>query len=316
MNTGTEYIEVMMHFTPLDEEHCGMVEAILMDIGYESFMVSEAAICQDGGSDGNAQEPVLLAYIEKEKYDARKLKLALSSLDFDITTSSNLITPQNWNATWEEDFKPVIVDKTVTIKGTHHKNLPRTRFNITIRPDMAFGTGHHDTTYMVMEAMLKHENDIKGHMVMDMGCGTAVLGILAAKMGAFHVYGIDIDAVAAQSAFDNARMNRVGKKVETYCGDASLLQMGKYDVLLANIHRNIILEDLPTYVRSLRVPGVRNFTDNPDEGPISAKGGLLILSGFYDSDVDDILASAMNLGLHLEERLSRNGWACLVLRKV
>ena len=124
-----------------------------------------------------------------------------------------------------------------------------------------------------------------------------VLAILAAKMGAVTVYGIDIDAVAAQSAFDNAKLNRVGTKVKTRYGDASLLQMGHYDVLLANIHRNIILMDLRTYATSL------------------GKGGLLMLSGFYESDVNDIVAEAEANGLSLVRQRARNGWACLVLAK-
>ena len=162
---------------------------------------------------------------------------------------------------------------------------------------MAFGTGHHDTTYMMMESMLDNAATIRSHVVMDMGCGTGVLAILAAKMGAATVYGIDIDAVAAQSAFDNAKLNRVGTKVKTRYGDASLLQRGHYDVLLANIHRNIILMDLRTYATSLR------------------KGGLLMLSGFYESDVNDIVAEAEANGISLVRQRARNGWACLVLAK-
>ena len=126
-----------------------------------------------------------------------------------------------------------------------------------------------------------------------MGCGTAVLGILAAKMRARKVFAVDIDAVAARSAWGNARWNRVGTRVETACGDASLLQMGSYDVILANIHRNIILEDLPTYVRALR------------------RNGRLLLSGFYVKDVPAIRAEAERLGLVLTGLSDREDWACV-----
>jgi ribosomal protein L11 methyltransferase len=130
-----------------------------------------------------------------------------------------------------------------------------------------------------------------------MGCGTAVLAILAAKMGARKVFAVDIDAVAARSAWGNAHWNRVGSRVETACGDASLLQMGTYDVLLANIHRNIILEDLPTYVRSLR------------------RGGRLLLSGFFVADVPAIREAAEALELHFEGSSEREDWACLEFAK-
>ncbi|MDE7127064.1 MAG: 50S ribosomal protein L11 methyltransferase, partial [Bacteroidales bacterium] len=138
----------------------------------------------------------------------------------------------NWNAAWESGFTPIVVDGKCTIKAPYHKDLKKTRFNITINPNMAFGTGHHQTTYMMCKALLDNRQEVKGRTVTDMGCGTAVLAILAAKLGAGHVYGIDIDAVAAISALDNARKNRVSHIVETYCGDASLLQAGSYDIML------------------------------------------------------------------------------------
>ena len=217
----------------------------------------------------------------------------LDSLDFRVEFSATLIPPCNWNAVWEEQFTPIVVDGKCTVKATFHKGLKRTRFNITIDPKMAFGTGHHQTTYMMCRALLENESAIKGKVVMDMGCGTAILAILAAKMGAAHTYGIDIDAVAAVSAFDNARLNRVSRHVETYCGDASLLQMGKSDVLLANINRNILIEDIPTYARSLK------------------KGGLLVVSGFYVEDMPMISGVAANSGLEPVKSDSIDNWCCV-----
>ena len=143
--------------------------------------------------------------------------------------------------------------------------------------------------------MLAIEDSIKGGSVVDMGCGTAILAILAAKMGAAKVFAVDIDAVAARSAWGNCRWNKVGTRVETACGDASLLQMGTYDVLLANIHRNIILEDLHTYRRSLR------------------RGGHMLLSGFYGSDVPAIVQAAQELGLDLQAQIQAEDWSCLDL---
>lgn len=280
-----EYIEVAVEITPFSEETSEIVLSEVSSLPYEAF-VTEA--------------PFLKCYIQKEAYRASELKVVLSGLEgLGIRTrfSANLVQGTNWNRAWEERFEPITVDGTVTIKAPFNRDVPKTRFNIWIDPKMAFGTGSHDTTYLMMSQMLRIEAAIKGKTLLDMGCGTAVLGILAAKMGAARVYAIDIDAVAAQSAWDNAHRNRVGRKVETYCGDASLLQMGKYDVILANINRNILLQDLPTYVRSLR------------------RGGELLLSGFFDGDTPMLRQSAEALGLRFREASTRNGWSCLRLGK-
>lgn len=298
MFSSKEYIEVTIHIDPYTEENAGIVEAELAELPYDSFM-------EDSDPDG---KPVLKAYIPKDGYDAKALRMVLEFLDFKTSFSATMIEPENWNAQWESSFEPIFVDGKVTVKAVYHKGLKKTRFNISIDPQMAFGTGHHHTTYMMMQTMLEHEDEIRGHSVMDLGCGTGVLGILAAKMHAVHVYGVDIDAVAAQSAFDNARLNKVSKVMETFYGDASMLQREKYDVLLANIHRNIILADLDTYVASLRKPGMRYGTG-------TSEGGLLMVSGFYDSDVQDIVEAAEGQGLRLVGQKSREGWACLVFRR-
>ncbi len=279
-----EYIEVSIKIDPYTEENAEILIAEIEDLPFESFL---------------EEAPYLKCYIQKEKYDPRMLKLVLSGLDYGFTTgfSAALMPQTNWNAVWESQFSPIVVDGQCTVKATFHKGLKRTRFNITIDPKMAFGTGHHQTTYMMCRALLKHEKDIREKVVMDMGCGTAILAILAAKMGAGHTYGIDIDAVAAASAFDNARINRVSRKVETYCGDASLLQRGKYDILLANINRNILLEDIPTYAVSLR------------------KEGLLFVSGFYTEDLPMICSCAQRAGLTYIEDDSMDNWCCAGFRK-
>ena len=139
---------------------------------------------------------------------------------------------------------------------------------------------------------------MKGKVVMDMGCGTAVLAILAAKMKAERVYGIDIDAIAAISAYDNARLNRVGRQIETYCGDASLLQRNTYDVLLANINRNILLQDIPTYAQCLR------------------HEGLLFVSGFYMEDMPMIVGVAHNAGLNYVSHDTIDNWCCIKFEKM
>jgi ribosomal protein L11 methyltransferase len=203
----------------------------------------------------------------------------------------------NWNAVWESQFTPIVVDGKCTIKASFHEGLKKTRFNITIDPKMAFGTGHHQTTFMMCRALLQNEDAVKGKVVMDMGCGTAILAILAAKMKAAQVYGIDIDAVAAISAYDNARLNRVGTRIETYCGDASLLQRNSYDVFLANINRNILLQDIPTYAACIR------------------KGGLLFVSGFYLEDMPMIVGMAASVGLNYVSHDTVDNWCCIKFSK-
>lgn len=280
-----EYIEVAISIAPYSEENAEIVTAEVSELPFESF---------------SSEDPFLKCYIQKDLYDAQALKVVLSALegmDFTVDFNATLVPPVNWNAVWESQFTPIVVDDRCTIKASFHKDLKRTRYNITIDPKMAFGTGHHQTTYMMCRALLQNEDAVRGKVVMDMGCGTAVLAILAAKMKASRVYGIDIDAIAAISAYDNARLNRVGKLMETYCGDASLLQRNSYDVLLANINRNILLQDIPTYALSLH------------------KGGLLFVSGFYVEDMPMIVGMAQNSGLEYVSHDSMENWCCIKFAK-
>ena len=280
-----EYIEVSVKITPYSEENAEILTAEISELPFESF---------------SSENPFLKCYVQKELYDAQALKVVLSGLEgmgFDIEWSSTLMPVVNWNAEWESQFSPIVVDEKCTIKASFHKDLKKTRFNIIIDPKMAFGTGHHQTTFMMCRALLENEDSVRGKVVMDMGCGTAVLAILAAKMKASRVYGIDIDAVAAISAYDNARLNRVGKVVETWCGDASLLQRNSYDVLLANINRNILLQDMHTYAACLR------------------REGLLFVSGFYVEDMPMLIGAATAAGLEYVSHDSIDNWCCIKFHK-
>lgn len=280
-----EYIEVTVKITPYSEENAEIVTAEISELPFESF---------------TAEDPYLKCYIQKELYNQQALKVVLdgvSEYGFEVEFTSNLMPAVNWNAVWESQFTPIVVDDKCTIKASFHEGLKKTRYNITIDPKMAFGTGHHQTTYMMCRALLENKDAVRGKVVMDMGCGTAILAILAAKMKAAHVYGIDIDAVAAISAYDNARLNRVGKVIETYCGDASLLQRNSYDVLLANINRNILLQDIPTYSVCIR------------------KDGLLFVSGFYLEDMPMIVAVAQNAGLEYVSHDTIDNWCCIKFAK-
>ena len=280
-----EYIEVSMTITPFSEENAEIVTAEISELPFESF---------------STEGEVLKCYIQKELYDPQTLKVVMSGLDypdFKVEYSANLMPAVNWNAVWESQFTPIVVDGKCTIKASFHEGLKKTRFNITIDPKMAFGTGHHQTTFMMCRALLQNEDAVKGKVVMDMGCGTAILAILAAKMKAAQVYGIDIDAVAAISAYDNARLNRVGTRIETYCGDASLLQRNSYEVFLANINRNILLQDIPTYAACIR------------------KGGLLFVSGFYLEDMPMIVGMAASVGLNYVSHDTVDNWCCIKFSK-
>ena len=276
-----EYIEVSIHITPFSEEYAEIITAEVSELPFESF---------------STEGEILKCYIQKDQYDAQALKVVLSGLDYlecKVDFSANLVPAVNWNAVWESQFTPIVVDGQCTIKASFHEGLKKTRFNITIDPKMAFGTGHHQTTYMMCRALLQNEDAVRGKVVMDMGCGTAILAILAAKMKAAQVYGIDIDAIAAISAYDNARLNRVGTRIETYCGDASLLQRNTYDVFLANINRNILLQDIPTYAACIR------------------KGGLLFVSGFYLEDMPMIVGMATSVGLNYVSHDTVDNWCCI-----
>ena len=280
-----EYIEVTMVITPFSEENAEIVTAEISELPFESF---------------STEGDLLKCYIQKELYDPQALKVVMSGLDypnFSVEYSANLMPAVNWNAIWESQFTPIVVDGKCTIKASFHEGLKKTRFNITIDPKMAFGTGHHQTTFMMCRALLQNEEAVRGKIVMDMGCGTAILAILAAKMKAAQVYGIDIDAIAAISAYDNARLNRVGTRIETYCGDASLLQRNSYDVFLANINRNILLQDIPTYAACIR------------------KGGLLFVSGFYLEDMPMIVGMATSVGLNYVSHDTVDNWCCIKFSK-
>ena len=282
-----DYIAVHIKMEPFREEWAEMVEAEIVDLGFDSFMVDE---------------PFLHAYIPKEQFSERNLKTMLSAFDsaeYRVTHTVELVKEQNWNAVWESDFEPVVVGEEVTVKAKYHKDLPKTRYNIVIDPQMSFGSGHHQTTTMIIEQLLEDRKSLKGKAVLDMGTGTGILAILAAKLGAaVPVHAVDIDPVCVRSAQANARRNRVPHKIRVVLGDATVLIRGQYDCILANINRNILLADMGSYVRALK-----------------PQGGTILLSGFYTADIPILLEAAASFGLVETGRRTRDDWALLVLRK-
>ena len=282
-----DYIAVHIKIEPFSEERAEIVEAEIADLGFDSFTV---------------EEPFLNAFIPKELFSEPNLKTLLGGFaggEFRVSHTVELVKEQNWNAAWESDFEPVVVGDQVTVRAKYHKNLPRTRINVVIDPQMSFGSGHHQTTTMRIEQLLEDRKSLKGKAVLDMGCGTGILAIVAAKLGAgVPVHAVDIDPRCCRSTVANARRNRIPHKLVTVCGDASVLIRGQYDYILANINRNILLADLASYVRALK-----------------PQGGTILLSGFYTADIPLLLEAAAPLGLAEISRRTRDDWALLVLKK-
>ena len=279
------YIEVCFEIQPFSEDIAELIIAQIEDLPFESFVV---------------ELPFLKAYIPQERHSPSDIKTILSGFansgHFSVKVTNNFIQGQNWNALWESNFSPIIVGERCTVKAGFHKGLPRSKYTITIDPKMAFGTGHHQTTYLMIESML--DMKIKGKKVLDMGCGTGILAILAAKMGATApVHAIDIDPVAVASSIENSKKNRVAEKLISLTGDASLIQALKYDIILANINRNIIISDIETYARGL------------------SSAGTLLLSGFYKEDVPIIERAGEKAGLRIVSVREMDRWSIVMLEK-
>ncbi|MCK9629174.1 MAG: 50S ribosomal protein L11 methyltransferase [Bacteroidales bacterium] len=280
------YVEVIIEIEPFSDDYADLVIAQIEELPYESFATENGC---------------LKAYIPEEKYSSGDLRALLSAFtnspDFRLKSRASLIHEQNWNILWESNFPPISIGGKCTIKASFHKGLPKTKYTITIDPKMAFGTGHHQTTSLMVESLL--EAEVKDKRLLDVGCGTGILSILAAKMGAVApVHAIDIDPVAVASTEENVKKNRVQGGVVAFCGDASLIQTGRYDILLANINRNIILQDIGTY-----------------SGALTASGRLYI-SGFYSEDLPMILEEAKKCSLEFVRERRRDNWMAAELKKV
>jgi len=245
-------------------------------VGFDSFVESEKGVT---------------AYIQKDKWNAFILDdiNILSSKEFEITFEFNEIEQTNWNEEWEKNFEPIVVDNQVTVRAPFH-DKPTTKYDLVIEPKMSFGTGHHETTYMMIQHILK--NDFKNKSVLDMGCGTGVLAILGEKVGANELDAIDIDNWCYVNSLENVERNNC-EKVSVYEGDVKLLDGNNYDIIIANINRNILLVDIPRYTKCLN------------------KNGTLFLSGFYKEDIQMIESKCNEDMLKLEEIIERGQWVSL-----
>ena len=273
-----QYIEYKID--QVTSEISDILVALLSNIGFETF---------------NQEESCLYAYID----DNLNTKLIQEQIEtyqqqFHFNFSFQPMTNKNWNAEWESNFQPVIVAEQCIIKATFHKDLPKFPFEIIIEPRMAFGTGHHASTYTMIESMLNI--DFKNLDVCDAGCGTGVLSIMAALKGAKSIIGIDNNDWAFNNALDNLVLNGMKNKVKIELGELELMKSARYDIILANINRNIILDYLPMFSNLLKGPKV------------------ILLSGILLEDEQLILERAISCGLSLNESLHREGWTCLTMQ--
>ena len=242
-------------------------------VGFESFVETDTG---------------LSAFIQKSDwFDDILLQVRiLNSPEFEIGYKFNEIEPTNWNKEWESNFEPIIVDDVCMIRAPFHDSR-HLNFDIVIEPKMSFGTGHHETTHMMVQHILK--NNFSDKYVLDMGCGTGVLAILAELKGATGIHAIDIDRWCYINSKENIERNKCSH-ITVFEGDSNLLCQTKYDIIIANINRNILLQDIAKYVQCL--------SDN----------GMLFLSGYYAQDKDIIESECRNNRLQLVETLERNKW--------
>ncbi len=245
-------------------------------IGFESFVENESGVT---------------AYIQKPDWHATILAdiFCLQSEEFTISYTQEEIAQTNWNQEWEKNFTPIQVDNLVSIRAPFHEN-PNLTHDIVIEPKMSFGTGHHETTHMMIQHLLALE--LHNKKVLDMGCGTGILAIFSEMKGAKPIDAIDIDNWCYLNSLENVARNNC-KHIRVYEGNATLLVNKKYDVIIANINRNILLKDMNTYTNCL------------------SKNGVLLLSGFYKEDIPLIDKEVSKYGLQLEKTIERNNWVAL-----
>lgn len=266
------YLEFDFSIIPT-ETASDILVAELGALGFESFVEKENG---------------LLAYILKEEWTGKSLDelFILQNPNFKISWQFKEIAQQNWNAEWEKNFHPIEINDDCRVRAPFHPSKPVT-FEIVIEPKMSFGTGHHETTHMMLQLLL--EQSLAGKTVLDMGCGTGVLAILSELKGATDLEAIDIDPWCVENTIENVERNQCNA-IKTQLGDAAILGDKNYDLIIANINRNILLADIPTYVACLK------------------PGGILLLSGFYLEDLEQITAKCADNQLKFEKNLLRNNW--------
>lgn len=273
------YIEYDFKINPIEPGNEILI-AELGDLGFESFVENEQGI---------------LAYIQQTEWNNQLLDAVqiLNSAEFSITYTYKIIEQVNWNEEWEKNFNPIEVDGRVSIRAPFHTN-PMLTYDIVIEPKMSFGTGHHETTHMMIQHLL--EIDLIDKKVLDMGSGTGILAIFTEMRGATEIDAIDIDNWCFENAIENLERNNC-QFINVYKGDVGLLNNKNYDIIIANINRNVLLADMHQYANCLN------------------KNGMLLLSGFYTQDIDVLVNETATYGLQLISQKERNNWASLKLIK-
>jgi len=270
-----DFIQANFYVIPFEEYICDILASELGEIGFVSFV-----------SNNN----VLEGYIPNELFDVNKIEEMLANFIFEVSIEYKYtkIASKNWNEEWEKHyFEPIVIGNECVIHSSFHKNIPQSKYDITIDPKMAFGTGHHETTSLMIDEILKM--NLVDKTLLDMGCGTAVLAILAAMRGAVNIVAIDIDKCCTENSIENIMLNKV-QAIDVQLGGAELLKDMRFDIILANINRNILLADMEQYSKCLLA------------------GGELFMSGFYTQDIRLIEAEANKNGLELISFNERNNW--------
>ncbi len=278
-----DYQKITINITPFQQWLSDVLSSQLAEIGFDSFVEIE------GGVE---------AFIPNKNYKEENLNFVLKAFqeDFSFEVKPELIKDQNWNEVWEKNyFKPLVIGGECMIRAPFHTDYPNAKYEIVIEPNMAFGTGNHETTATIIESIL--QNDLAGKTILDMGCGTGILSILASMKGAEFITAIDIDEWSYKGTKENAALNNI-QNIEIKLGDASLLGRKKYDVIFANIHKNVLMNDMQKYNDSLQV------------------GGTLIMSGFYTEDIPDIKKKAKKLGLKDAGFVEKNNWVAHSFEKI
>ena len=275
-----KYLEFAFHTTPCTEVINDVLSAVLGEVGFESFVEQ---------ADGIA------AYIQKDLYSENALKEALANFplpDTQVEYTYQEAEDKDWNEEWEKNFfQPIIIGDRCVIHSTFHHDIPQVEYDIVINPQMAFGTGHHETTSLIIGELL--DNNLQGKSLLDMGCGTSILAILARMRGAVSCTAIDIDEWCVRNSLENIELNGVDR-ISVFQGDASALKgKGTFDVIIANINRNILLNDMKQYVSCMH------------------PGSELYMSGFYVDDIPVIQAEAERNGLHFVHHKEKNRWAAV-----
>lgn len=277
-----KYFEVTFSVNPCNETVTDILSALTAEIGFESFVECEGGIT---------------AYVQQSLFDENALKEVITDFPIpDIKITYTITEPEDkdWNEEWEKNFfQPIVIENRCVIHSTFHKDYPKAEYDIVINPQMAFGTGHHETTSSILGELL--DADLKGKSVLDMGCGTSILAILASMRGADPVTAIDIDDWCVNNSRDNIELNNINN-ITVELGDASLLKGRKpFDVIIANINRNILLNDMSTYTACMH------------------KGSEIYMSGFYVQDIDAIRSKGESLGLKFVHYREKNNWAAVKL---